>query len=810
MVVAAPALPASCCHQLRCPSANHTLNTLRIQDALDDAARGAHCGCVSLGGGDYPVSGVHVGSDTAFHIEARTRLINVVNVTRLAVVSVNAAHNVTIMGPGTIYGDAEHAWKSFSDLYDRFSPYFDDGSTRRTHLLFVSNSRSVVVRDLHLHNSTDWTLRLDRSRDVHVENVDIYGDSRFPNNDGFDPQSCINVTLVHSRIDVADDGICPKADRQMGPLRGLYVHNVSIRSKSHAIKFGSNTDTEMSDIVFDSIRIWDSNSGLAIQQRSEGNIRNVTWSNIQLETRYEAPRWWGNGEWLVVTNTPRGNGHAIGSVSEMRFVNISGRSENGGLLSGLSGRGVSNVSFENVHVRIETWSNYSVGPTPCYAAPPICTNESHPKCVAHPLPTDSAIRCMGSRDYRPTPPGVSTPDGYSVRSPALADALALENARGVSLRNVTFEFESPRKPWFGGCVAVDNRSVGVTGLDAVRCINGGGGAAASAALPVEIDASAVMHTVDERFVSFTMDTGHIASGFASADLESKDVITLARAIGPAYLRLSGSATDGLGFRESDSSGPTPPPPALAHCPWWMDDCGNCDAANSPGGPKSVAMPPPAAWFNRTSWRRINTFAAAAGLEILFGLNGKARAATDSPWDGRYGMAELINWTAAQPPSSFPVAGYQLSNEPDLFCRRNTTVLPARLAADVVALRRRLDSVASAAGRRRYRLSGPETAGIGDNITNSTTGHPQAILLHFFSQFAGNLSSRGGGEVLDELSFHQCATLRRAPSRLALPPSEPQLTPLALPPRPLAQILLQGRDGHRLAVHRRPHARLVSS
>ena len=106
--------------------------------------------------------------------------------------------------------------------------------------------------------------------------MDIYGDSRFPNNDGFDPESCINVTLINSRIDVADDGICPKvmkaknkivvelsvltecysflfthiavnyffftkASAGGGPLQGLYVHNVSIRSPSHAIKFGSNT-----------------------------------------------------------------------------------------------------------------------------------------------------------------------------------------------------------------------------------------------------------------------------------------------------------------------------------------------------------------------------------------------------------------------------------------------------------------------------------------------------------------------------------------------------------------------------------------
>ena len=45
----------------------------------------------------------------------------------------------------------------------------------------------------------------------------------------------------------------------------------------------------------------------------------------------------------------------------MRFVNISGRSENGGLLSGLSG-GVDDVTFENIHIKIAAWSNYSTGP----------------------------------------------------------------------------------------------------------------------------------------------------------------------------------------------------------------------------------------------------------------------------------------------------------------------------------------------------------------------------------------------------------------------------------------------------------------
>ena len=201
------------------------------------------------------------------------------------------------------------------------------------------------------------------------------------------------MTLVNSKINVADDGICPKADASMGPLTNLYVKNVTIRSKSHAIKFGSNTDTLMSNIVFDNITIWDSNGGLSIQQRSQGDIRNVTWSNIKIETRYEAARWWETGNGLG-SRIPHET-----FLAETFEINITGRSENGGLLSGLSG-GVSDITFENIHIKIAAWSNYSTGPEPCCANGPIYVG---PKCVPHTTKTGSQITCMGSR-IRPSPP----------------------------------------------------------------------------------------------------------------------------------------------------------------------------------------------------------------------------------------------------------------------------------------------------------------------------------------------------------------------------------------------------------------------
>jgi len=265
---------------------------------------------------------------------------------------------------------------------------------------------------------------------------------------------------------------------------------------------------------------------------------------------------------------------------------------------------------------------------------------------------------------------------------------------------------------------------------------------------ISVDTSSIIHALDPFFISFTMDTGRIAGGYAGADLESSRMITMAKAVGPAYLRLSGGRADSLGYNASAAGGRSKET-ASKHCVG--SDCGNCDIANSPGGPPPTVMGAPSTWFNLTAWKRINTFAAAAGLEIIFGLNSAARARSDTAWDGRFGMAELIRWTAKQPFAKYPVSAWELGNEPDLFCRGNSTILPERMVKDFVALRDRLDATG-----RKYRLLGPDTAGIGDIITNSTTGNPNAIYLHFFSQFVRNLTSlvKDPSRIIDEITFHQ--------------------------------------------------------
>ncbi|KAJ9450535.1 putative polygalacturonase [Diplonema papillatum] len=424
-------------------------NTRAIQRAFDGG------GCVTIAGGDYYAGDLLVRADTRLTLAADGRLLNTINVTKHALLYIENADNVTIDGTGEINGRAEDYVVYYDPSDTRLVPSPPDG--QRPRLVLSQNASNLVIRDVRIHNASDWTVHLVASRHVLIDNVDIYGDYRFPNNDGIDPDSCTNVTIVNSRINVGDDGICPKATAGQGTLSGLVVRNCTIRSKSHAIKFGSPTDEDMYDILFDNITIYDSNSALAVEQRSNGSIWNVTFSNFVLETRYSAPGWWGNGEWLTLTSEPRMKPSPDygGSMHSLRFVNITGRSENGGLVSarGSHGSTVSDVHFENIDIVFDQWSNYTTGA--------LCLEGA----------AGANIPCMGSFDFRPSgieDSSLCEKNTYNYcRTPSVMRGIHFVNAHGVTFRDVAFTWSDgpPATPAYWGnqtCIDSDSTSTGIS------------------------------------------------------------------------------------------------------------------------------------------------------------------------------------------------------------------------------------------------------------------------------------------------------------------------------------------------------------
>jgi hypothetical protein len=223
---------------------------------------------------------------------------------------------------------------------------------------------------------------------VSIHDVSIHGDFNSPNTDGIDIDSSNNTVIKDCHIDTGDDAICPKT--VVGPLYNLTVTNCWIRTKSCAVKLGSQTNYDLGNLHFEHLLIVDSHRGLGIQLRDRGiiistlilfspdhafkyvfdiltfrfcvgNINNVTYANIQMSTCYYHPSWWGLAEPIYVTACPRTPDTVIGSVNDVHYVNITTTSENGIFLSGLEESFLKGLHFRNVNVTLLRWTNFTGG-----------------------------------------------------------------------------------------------------------------------------------------------------------------------------------------------------------------------------------------------------------------------------------------------------------------------------------------------------------------------------------------------------------------------------------------------------------------
>lgn len=108
----------------------------------------------------------------------------------------------------------------------------------------------------------------------------------------------------------------------------------------------------ISSLVFSSIHLV--LNGLPIT----GSASDITFSNINISTRYYDPSWWGRAEPIYVTTCPRDSNAKEGSISNIRFINITSDSENGVFLSGSKHGLLSNLRFQNVDLTYRRWTNY--------------------------------------------------------------------------------------------------------------------------------------------------------------------------------------------------------------------------------------------------------------------------------------------------------------------------------------------------------------------------------------------------------------------------------------------------------------------
>lgn len=354
-------------------SGNH-YDTIPIQSAIDacasfSALHGSHC-LVTFPPGKYLTATLYLKSRVFLNIQKNATILGGSRLEdypekqeKWYVVVAENAVDVGITGGGEINGQG---WK-FVERFDERKNVMVSwnktgaclGDECRPRLVGFIGCRNVEIWDIKLHEPAYWCLHIVRCENTSIHDISIYGDFNTPNNDGMDIDDSNNTLITRCKIDTGDDAICPKT--YTSPLYNLTATDCWIRTKSSAIKLGSASWYSFKSLVFDNITIVESHRGLGLQIRDGGNVSDITFSNINISTRYYDPSWWGRAEPIYVTTCPRDGSSKAGSISNLQFVNITATSENGIFLSGSKGGILSNLKFLNVNLTYTRWTNYSDG-----------------------------------------------------------------------------------------------------------------------------------------------------------------------------------------------------------------------------------------------------------------------------------------------------------------------------------------------------------------------------------------------------------------------------------------------------------------
>lgn len=290
---------------------------------------------------------------------------------KLGLVFADKAENVSITGSGVIdgrasaffYMDSVQVSSEEDSRYARQGKaYMDPAGAKKggpvmwkgafadrpgTQIIFHA-CKKVVIRDITVRNANDWTIDLNACDNARVQGIFIDNDMSIPNSDGIDMYDSKNVIISDCDVRAGDDAMAVIS------TSNLTVTNCSLTSRSSGIRVGYNAfnDNNSGNLLFDNIRIYGANRGIGIFQRRKGDMENMVFSNMIIDTRLYPGQWWGHGEPIHISALPGLGSREVGKIRNLRFSNIIAKGEEGIVIYGSPESVLQDIRMERVQLTV--------------------------------------------------------------------------------------------------------------------------------------------------------------------------------------------------------------------------------------------------------------------------------------------------------------------------------------------------------------------------------------------------------------------------------------------------------------------------
>jgi polygalacturonase len=218
--------------------------------------------------------------------------------------------NIAVTGEGAFDGQGEAWWHwkklqqaAAKTLYDaEFDGipvekriYGTEEAALRPQFLQAISCRNVLIEGVTFRNGPMWTLHPVYCQDVLVRNVTV--DTRGPNNDGLNPDSCLNVVVEDCSFSTGDDCIAINSGmnedgwRVARPCENIVVRNCHMSEGHGAVAIGSGMSGGVRNVHVSDCRFTGGDQGIRLKSmRGRGGfVENVYFENIYMaDLRREA------------------------------------------------------------------------------------------------------------------------------------------------------------------------------------------------------------------------------------------------------------------------------------------------------------------------------------------------------------------------------------------------------------------------------------------------------------------------------------------------------------------------------------------
>ncbi|WP_020576565.1 glycoside hydrolase family 28 protein [Actinopolymorpha alba] len=225
--------------------------------------------------------------------------------------------NVAVTGAGVIDGraDDDHWWNwvrrggreefgdkaRLNDWAERGVPVekrvFGAGHHLRPQFLQFYRCTNVLVEGVTVTNSPMWTIHPVLCRNVIVQDV-VVDSPRGPNNDGCNPESCIDVLIRGCTFNTGDDCIAIKAGkgadgrRINAPCENVLIENCEMRDGHGGVTIGSETTGGIRNVLARDCRMDSPRLARALRIKSNpergGFVRDIEFRDISCGTVAES------------------------------------------------------------------------------------------------------------------------------------------------------------------------------------------------------------------------------------------------------------------------------------------------------------------------------------------------------------------------------------------------------------------------------------------------------------------------------------------------------------------------------------------